>query len=69
MSLRTDRKDSRIQYDYDNQAWVVDGTYQDCGHPEAGTIMGNDGPRPGEPFPGCDCYGRRHKGEKAPSIY
>ena len=20
-----------VQYDYDNQAWIVDGVYQDCG--------------------------------------
>ncbi|MDY6856362.1 MAG: hypothetical protein SWO11_17015 [Thermodesulfobacteriota bacterium] len=35
-------------YDYDNQAWVMDGKYVRCGHPEA--------------MP-CDCYGRMHEGE------
>lgn len=30
-------------YDYENQAWVVDGLYQQCGHP------GED----------CDCYWRQ----------
>lgn len=45
-------------YDYEKQAWVYDGKYQDCGHPEEGeqTIFGDI-------FPGCNCYGRLHKGE------
>ncbi|MBT9166933.1 MAG: hypothetical protein DDT19_00257 [Syntrophomonadaceae bacterium] len=35
-------------YDYDKQVWVVDGKYDDCGHPEEMK---------------CTCYGRLHKGE------
>lgn len=37
-------------YDYDNQAWNVDGVYIRCGHPE-----GMD----------CGCYGRLHEGEES----
>lgn len=37
-------------YDYANQAWVANGVYVDCGHPE---------------FLQCTCYGRQHAGEKA----
>lgn len=37
-------------YDYDRQAWVVNGHYVRCGHPEAMK---------------CSCYGRLHEGEKA----
>jgi len=36
-------------YDYTNQAWVVDGVYIRCGHPEE---------------MGCNCYGKEHEGEK-----
>ena len=42
------RKD--VWYDYDNQAWVVDGKYENCGH---------------LPFVLCRCYGREHRGETA----
>ena len=42
------------QYDYDNQAWIINGEYQDCAHPVDH---------------GCGCYGRLHKGEKSPSIH
>lgn len=35
-------------YDYANQAWVVDGVYVRCGHPET---------------MGCHCFGRAHAGE------
>ena len=52
-----------LLFDYTNQAWTLDGFYVDCAHPEAGTRMGDDGPAPGEEFPGCDCYGRAHAGE------
>jgi hypothetical protein len=45
---------ARGRYDYDNQAWVVDGLYQTCGHPEAMR---------------CTCYGKLHAGEQAPSIH
>lgn len=34
-------------FDYDNQAWVVDGKYVRCGHP---------------PNMNCGCYGRTHEG-------
>ncbi len=40
------------RYDYKNQAWVVDGRYVACAHP---TSMK------------CNCYGRIHAGETAPS--
>ena len=36
-------------YDYINQAWVVDGVYVRCGHPETMN---------------CRCYGRTHEGEQ-----
>ena len=36
-------------YDYNNQAWVLNGIYQRCGHP-----ITMD----------CNCYGKLHKGEK-----
>lgn len=35
-------------YDYINQAWVMDGVYVRCGHPEAMD---------------CGCYGKEHEGE------
>lgn len=35
-------------FDYQNQAWVVDGRYVSCGHPE---VMK------------CGCFGRIHAGE------
>jgi hypothetical protein len=35
-------------FDYDRQAWVVDGRYQTCAHP---TTMQ------------CQCYGKLHAGE------
>lgn len=37
-------------YDYDNQAWTINGRYVRCGHPESMD---------------CGCYGRLHAGEKA----
>lgn len=42
-----------IGFDYVNQAWVIDGRYQSCGHPEA---------------MGCQCFGRLHAGELAPIV-
>ncbi|PCH58317.1 MAG: hypothetical protein COC11_03660 [Candidatus Neomarinimicrobiota bacterium] len=42
------------QYDYDNQAWIVNGLYARCYHSAS---------------MGCECYGRLHEGEKAPSIH
>jgi len=35
-------------YDYEHQAWVLNGRYVDCGHPETMD---------------CGCYGRKHKAE------
>ena len=40
----------KITFDYENQAWIVDGHYVRCGHPEQ---------------LGCDCYGKQHEGEPA----
>lgn len=37
-------------FDYKNQAWVINGIYQDCNHPQD---------------MGCSCYGRLHKGQQA----
>ncbi len=39
-----------IQFDYENQAWIVGGLYERCGHPEEMA---------------CGCYGRHHAGENA----
>ena len=52
-------------FDYENQAYVIDGVYVDCGHSKAGTIMGPGSPNPGGRFQGCNCYGRAHAGEVA----
>ena len=61
------------RFDYDNQAWIVKGVYEDCGHVEPGTTVdpGQPGGPGGEPYVAgeCGCYGRLHKGEKAPSIH
>jgi hypothetical protein len=38
-------------FDYDRQAWVRDGKYIRCGHPES---------------MGCKCWGRLHEGENTP---
>ena len=35
-------------FDYKNQAWVKNGLYVRCGHPENVN---------------CNCYGKRHEGE------
>ena len=37
-------------YDYKKQAWVINGKYVDCGHPEDMA---------------CKCYGREHEGNEA----
>jgi len=37
-------------FDYTRQAWVVDGLYVRCGHPE--TMR-------------CGCFGRQHAGEQS----
>ncbi len=39
-----------IRFDYGNQAWIVNGIYERCGHPEEMA---------------CGCYGRIHAGEPA----
>ena len=36
-------------FDYENQAWVVNGAYRRCGHPASMN---------------CQCFGRLHAGEK-----
>lgn len=41
---------SELAFDYHNQAWIIDGKYQRCGHPEEMN---------------CRCYGRLHEGEPA----
>ena len=48
-------KDGRLYqgYDYKNQAWVKDGVYVRCGHPEEMD---------------CGCYGRLHEGEQTELI-
>lgn len=38
------------RYDYQNQAWVINGRYTRCGHPDSMK---------------CQCYGRLHEGEVA----
>lgn len=40
----------RSAFDYTNQAWVVDGAYIRCGHPEEMD---------------CKCFGKLHVGEPA----
>jgi hypothetical protein len=42
-----------VRYDYQHQAWVVDGTYVDCGH---------------RPEMHCRCYGRTHEGVVAMGV-
>ena len=36
-------------YDYDRQAWVIEGKYVRCGHPDSME---------------CHCYGKIHEGEE-----
>ncbi len=43
-------KQREIKYDYENQAWVINGRYVSCCHPD---IMD------------CHCFGKLHAGEKA----
>ena len=38
-------------YDYDNQAWVLNGKYVACGHPRKNGCVT------------CNCYGTLHEGE------
>ena len=48
-----DYRDGRLMngYDYERQAWVMDGKYIACGHPESMS---------------CGCYGKLHEGEETP---
>lgn len=39
-----------LRYDYENQAWIRDGRYQRCAHPESMD---------------CQCYGKIHAGEES----
>ena len=41
-------------YDYINQAWVIKGIYQKCGHPENMD---------------CNCYGKINQGKKCEVTY
>ena len=41
---------SGIKYDYTNQAWLIDGHYEPCSHPESMN---------------CGCFGKLHAGEPA----
>lgn len=41
-----------LTFDYMHQAWVKDGLYVRCGHPETMD---------------CRCYGKMHEGEHAPT--
>lgn len=40
-------------FDYQRQAWVVNGIYVRCGHPDALA---------------CGCYGRDHAGESTEAV-
>lgn len=51
MGYFTVKAQTSTQYDYKNQAWVVDGKYADCAHPQAMN---------------CGCFGRVNKGKEAP---
>ena len=46
-------------FDYTNQAWVLDGHYVNCGHPQPNEIS----QMTGRPMGLCGCYGRAHAGE------
>lgn len=48
LSLRVQLDPTGLGYDYDNQAWVVNGKYEMCGHTT------------NKP---CFCFGRAHAGE------
>lgn len=56
MRLSGDERDGNGRlvngFDYDRQAWVVNGRYIRCGHPE--TMA-------------CKCYGREHAGQETKS--
>jgi len=43
-------KQGKTWFDYDRQAWVVDGKYVRCAHPQSMK---------------CNCYGRIYAGQEA----
>lgn len=49
-------------FDYQNQAWVVDGFYRRCAHRICAIVKDDDLPRPTTKNP--ICYGTEHEGEK-----
>lgn len=58
----------QYQYDYKNQAWVIDGKYVSCNHPDPGTPV--PAIAPGAVFEGCSCYGKLHAGQAPdPELY
>ena len=69
-----DNINSTCQYDYDNQAWIVDGLYVDCGHrirTHGGIMACMTRIRPDSQIwrESPLCFGRVHQGERAPSIH
>ena len=61
--------DREIQFDYDNQAWIINGTYQDCAH---GLIVdAQTGAKRCQLEHGTmpACYGRLNAGRPAPNIH
>jgi hypothetical protein len=46
----TTTKIKSIAYDYQHQAWIINGSYARCNHPASMN---------------CACYGRLHEGEPA----
>ena len=44
---------TKVKYDYENQVWIVNGIYQNCGHLESMN---------------CNCFGRLHKGKEVNNI-
>jgi hypothetical protein len=53
------KRKREIQFDYDNQAWIIDGIYQNCAHPDS--MCGANASAP--------CWQSQHAGEKAPNIH
>lgn len=45
-----------VEFDYENQAWMIDGVYQNCGHTPLTDFS-------------CGCYGREHQGKTAEQIH
>ena len=48
-------------YDYDNQAWVTNGRYQDCAHPFKAGMRMLDG------YDTCGCFARKNHGKQISS--